>query len=139
MTNWGILGLGRMGTTFAEAINEVSGSKLISIASKSGKIFKKFENKSYDYVINNENIDSVYIATLNNSHIDLIYKLCDAKKNILCEKPVSISFNELSKVKKKLLEKDIKLYEAIAYYSHPQTIELLKPIVKKNYNQIIWI
>ena len=56
MTNWGILGLGRMGTTFAEAINEVSGSKLISIASKSGKIFKKFENKSYDYVINNENI-----------------------------------------------------------------------------------
>ncbi len=136
MTNWGILGLGRMGTTFAEAINEVSGSKLISIASKSGKIFKKFENKSYDYVINNENIDSVYIATLNNSHIDLIYKLCDAKKNILCEKPVSISFNELSKVKKKLLEKDIKLYEAIAYYSHPQTIELLKLIENDEIGEI---
>ena len=42
MINWGILGLGRMGLAFASAIEETSNSKLISIASKSGKTFKKF-------------------------------------------------------------------------------------------------
>ena len=34
MINWGILGFGRMGSTFAEAIKETSNSKLISIGSK---------------------------------------------------------------------------------------------------------
>ena len=33
MINWGILGLGRMGTAFANAIDETSNSKLIGIAS----------------------------------------------------------------------------------------------------------
>ena len=69
MTNWGILGLGKMGLTFANAIEEVSGSNLLSIASKSEKKFKNYENKSYDEVIKNENIDAVYISTLNNTHI----------------------------------------------------------------------
>ena len=43
MINCGILGLGKMGTTFANSIEETSNSKIISIASKSGKTFKDFE------------------------------------------------------------------------------------------------
>ena len=39
MINWGILGLGRMGLAFANAIEETSNSKLLSIASESGKTF----------------------------------------------------------------------------------------------------
>ena len=31
MTNWGILGLGRMGLSFIEAINDLTNTKLISI------------------------------------------------------------------------------------------------------------
>ncbi len=128
MTNWGILGLGKMGLTFANAIEEVSGSNLLSIASKSGKKFKNYENKSYDEVIKNENIDAVYISTLNNTHIELIKNLCDSKKNILCEKPVSTSLHELDEVKKRIYESKIKFYEGIAYYSHPQTNEFLELI-----------
>ena len=104
MANWGILGFGRMGLNFAEAMSEVSDSKLISIASRSGKKYKNFENKSYDEIINNNNIDSVYISTLNNAHIELIDKLSESKKNILCEKPVSMYLNELIRVKKKIFE-----------------------------------
>ena len=136
MTNWGILGFGRMGFNFAEAIKEVSDSKLISIASKSGKKYKNFENKSYEEIFNNKNIDSVYISTLNNSHVELINKLSESKKNILCEKPVSMSSNELIEIKKKIFEKNIKFYEAIAYYSHPQTIEILNLIKNDEIGQI---
>ena len=108
MNSWGILGLGRMGFTFAEAISEVPDAKLISIASKSGKKYKNFENKSYEEVINNKNIHSVYISSLNNTHVELINKLCDSNKNILCEKPAAMSSNELINVKKKIFEKKIK-------------------------------
>ena len=75
MINWGILGLGKMGTTFANSIEETSNSKIISIASKSGKTFKDFENQTYEDVIKNKDIHAVYISTLNNTHIELIKEI----------------------------------------------------------------
>ena len=136
MANWGILGLGRMGLNFAEAIDEVQDAKLISIASKSGKKYKNFESKSYEEVINNKNIESIYISTLNNTHINLINQLIEAKKNILCEKPASMSFKELVEVKNKMIEKNVRFYEAISYYSHPQTIDILNLIENDEIGEI---
>ena len=60
MINWGILGFGRMGSAFANAVEETSNSKLISIASKSGKTFKNFKNETYDDLIQNKNIDNYH-------------------------------------------------------------------------------
>ena len=128
MINWGILGLGRMGLEFANAIEETTNSKLISISSKSGKTFKNFENESYENLIKNKNIDAIYISTLNNTHTDLIEKILEEDKKILCEKPLSISLEKLLKIKKLLNHNNSQLYEAIAYYSHPQTSELLNLI-----------
>ena len=79
MINWGILGLGRMGSTFAYAIKETSNSKLIGIGSKSGKTFENYNSKSYEEIINDKNIDAIYISTLNNTHIELIKKIIDSK------------------------------------------------------------
>ena len=95
MINWGILGLGRMGLTFANAIEETNNSKLVSIASKSGKKFKNFKNQSYEKLIQDKNIDAIYISTLNNTHVDLIKEIIKEKKKILCEKPVSLSLENL--------------------------------------------
>ena len=84
MINWGILGFGRMGSAFANAVEETSNSKLISIASKSGKTFKNFKNETYENLIQNKNIDAIYISTLNNSHIELIQKILkEEKKNFM--------------------------------------------------------
>ncbi|MDA9629591.1 Gfo/Idh/MocA family oxidoreductase [Candidatus Pelagibacter sp.] len=128
MINWGILGLGRMGMTFANAIQETSNSNLTRIASKSGKTFQKFENSTYENLIKDKNIDAIYISTLNNTHIDLINEISKEGKKILCEKPISLSLEKLIEIKDLMFKKNIRLYEAIAYYSHPQTLELLKLI-----------
>ena len=45
MIKCGILGLGKMGLSFANSIKETSNSKLISIASKSGKTFNNYKNE----------------------------------------------------------------------------------------------
>ena len=128
MINWGILGMGRMGMSFANAIKETSNSKLIATASNSGKVFGDFENKSYEGLINDKNIDAIYIATINNSHVDLIKKIIETQKKILCEKPIATSLQSFLEVEKLMLDKKIKFYEGIAYYSHPQTIEVLNLI-----------
>ena len=131
MANWGILGLGRMGCAFANALNELSDSKLILTGSKSGKTFNDVTSSTYQDVIKAKNIDSIYISTLNNTHIELINQSLNSGKNILCEKPVSISLKELADLKIQLLKKEQSFYEAIAYYSHPQTLEILK-LIKNN-------
>ena len=73
-------------------------------------------------------IDAKYIATINNSHVDLIKKIIERQKKILCEKPIATSLQSFLEVEKLMLDKKIKFYEGIAYYSHPQTIEVLNLI-----------
>ena len=128
MINWGILGLGRMGLEFANAIEETSNAKLNSISSKSGKIFKNYNNETYEDLIQNKNIDAIYISTLNNTHTNLIEKILNEEKKILCEKPVSTSLDQFLKIKELFYKKKTQFYEAIPYYSHPQTLELLNLI-----------
>ena len=128
MINWGILGLGGMGTIFANSIEQTTNSKLFAIASKSGNTFKNFENQTYEKLIQNKDIQAIYISTLNNTHIELIKEIINHNKKILCEKPVSTSLDDLLKIQKLIEEKKIQFYEAIAYYSHPQTLELVNLI-----------
>ena len=136
MINWGILGLGRMGMAFANAIEETDNSKLIGIASKSGKKFQNFENLSYEDLIKRKDIDAIYIASLNNTHTELIQKISTEGKKILCEKPVSLSLESLIEIEKLLNKENIKFYEAIAYYSHPQTTEIINILKKSNMGEI---
>ena len=94
MVRWGVLGLGKAANSFANAIKEVENAKLISIASlsknknsKFGEKFnipKNFQFNSYKDLIDCKEIDALYIATLNNRHADLIIKIAQAKKGILC-------------------------------------------------------
>ena len=128
MINWGILGLGRMGLEFANAIEETSNAKLNSVSSKSGKIYKNYKNETYEDLIHNKDIDAIYISTLNNTHTNLIEKILKEEKKILCEKPVSTSLDQFLKIKELFYKKKTQFYEAIAYYSHPQTLELLNLI-----------
>ena len=128
MINWGILGLGRMGLEFANAIEETSNAKLNGVSSKSGKIYKNYKNETYEDLINNKDIDAIYISTLNNTHTNLIEKILKEEKKILCEKPVSTSLDQFLKIKELIYKKKTQFYEAIAYYSHPQTLELLNLI-----------
>lgn len=128
MINWGVLGLGQMGMRFVNSIEDTSNAKLLNIASKSGKTFKNYENISYDNLVKNRDIDAIYISTLNNTHIDLIKECIQENKKILCEKPVSLSLKSLIEIDKLIKMKKIQFYEAIAYYSHPQTKELINLI-----------
>jgi len=131
MISWGIIGLGSMANRFASAINEVENANLIGIASKSADKLKSFGDKyninskfrfnSYDDILNCSEINSIYISTLNNTHADLVIKSAKAKKNILCEKPVTTNYLEVVKVFDELSKSNVFFLEAFAYRTHPQT------------------
>ncbi len=104
--NWGILGLGNIAHKFASALSATGKGKLLAVGSRNVDKAESFAGKykverwygSYDQLINDENIDIVYIATPHNHHYEFSKKCLEAGKNVLCEKPITINhfqFNEL--------------------------------------------
>jgi polar amino acid transport system substrate-binding protein len=53
---------------------------------------------NYDEVINAPDVNTIFIATRHDSHADLICKALEAGKNVFCEKPLALTFEEVSKV-----------------------------------------
>ena len=79
-----------MANRFAISINEVENAKLLGIASQNVdrlnnfgeqyNIENKFRFNSYDEILNCNEINSIYISTLNNTHAEIIIKAAKAKK-----------------------------------------------------------
>ena len=90
--NWGILGLGNIAHKFAEDLILVDGAKINSVTSSSidrAKIFsKKFKVKnsydSYLKLINDKEIDVIYIASINTLHMKWTIKSLEKGKAVLC-------------------------------------------------------
>jgi len=125
--NWGIIGAGRIARKFAEDFKAVQNGKLIAIASRSkersSEFAKAFEMPkyydSYEAMLQNKNIDIVYIATPHNFHFEQI-KLCLNKgKSVLCEKPVTVNTAELDILIQLAKSKELFFMEAMWTYYLP--------------------
>ena len=110
--NWGIIGLGHMAKNFAKSIKELNNTKLLGASSSSlvklmkfgfkNKIKFKHLYRKYDEILSCKEIDNIYVGTLNNTHYDFIIKCIDAGKNVLCEKPFVINYDQAEKIKEKI-------------------------------------
>ena len=143
MIKWGIIGTGHMANIFAQSISETDNAKLVAVSSRTQKSLTSFGDKfrinenlrflSNEEICKSEDLDAIYISTLNNTHFDLI-KLCAInKKNILCEKPFCLNLNEATELQKIILTNKVMFFEAIAYLTHPQTTNIFNLI---NNNEI---
>ncbi len=141
MINWGIIGYGGMGKQYATCFQKKNSIfNLIGIASKTyndsinNKDLKFFNN--YEDLISHDLVDAIYIATLNNTHKDLVIKANEKNKKILCEKPLGMNSNEVNELHNLFKNKKDNFIEAIAYRSHPQTINLINLLNEKEIGNI---
>ena len=149
MIKWGVIGTGHMANIFAESIQETDNAKLMAVSSRTKKSLEIFGDRfnikenlrfiSNEEICKSEDIDAIYISTLNNTHFDLI-KLCAInKKNILCEKPFCLNLNEAKELQKIIIINKVMFFEAIAYLSHPQTSSILDLVNNDEIGEIISI
>ena len=132
---WGILGLGNIALKFAEAFKFTSNAKLLAISSKDKNKLQNFKKNFYieedycfsDYekLIENKDVDIIYIALPNSYHHEWIIKSIAKGKNILVEKPATLNFNQINDVKKCLTGKNIFFSEAFMYRYLPQMTKVL--------------
>ena len=149
MIKWGVIGTGHMANIFAESIQETDNAKLMAVSSRTKKSLEIFGDRfnikenlrfiSNEEICKSEDIDAIYISTLNNTHFDLI-KLCAInKKNILCEKPFCLNLIEAKELQKIIIINKVMFFEAIAYLSHPQTSVILDLVNNDEIGEIISI
>jgi predicted dehydrogenase len=144
MIKWGIIGLGNMGTKFANSFFEQDSISIDGIASLSNlkKFGKKFvikkdkQFKNYSDLLRSPNIDAVYISTTNNTHFNLVNEAIDNNKKILCEKPFVTNINDAKFIYNRISNKKNFFLEAIAYRSHPITNEILSIIESNEIGEI---
>ena len=137
MTKWGIAGTGMIAKAFAEAIKETD-SALHAVASSSGRS-KKFAEKhnclayeGYDQLINDPDIQAIYVATPHPSHFDIALSALNKGKAVLCEKPMTMNATETMILIDASRKNNALLMEAFMYKSHTQTLKVSE-ILKESF------
>ena len=115
---FGILGLGRVieNRVFKVFKNELKNSKIVTVFDKNkeknekySSIFKVKKNKSLKNFFS-VNTDYIYIATESGNHARDIKQCFDANKNVIVEKPPTLKINQLIKLNKIAIKKNLKFY-----------------------------
>lgn len=119
--NWGILGAGNISGTFAKALNGLEDAKLYAVAARqmeSAEAFAKKYNvkKAYDCyktLVQDPEVDVVYIGTIHTMHFELM-KLCILhNKAVLCEKPFTLNTKEAEEIIRLAREHQVFVMEAM--------------------------
>ena len=96
---WGFLGTGNIARAMASALDHVPGAERFAVASRSEATAQAFADEfgfdraygSYDALMDDPDIDIIYVATPNGLHKDNILSALAAGKHVLCEKPMTLS------------------------------------------------
>ena len=139
MINWGILGTGNIAKTFAKAIKDTSVSNLLAVGSRSKESAELFSSKfscigygSYEQLLDNKEINAIYIATPHPSHFELSYQALMKDKPVLCEKPISMNSSEALALFELAKNRKLLLMEAFMYRMHPQT-DKIRQLIEENF------
>ncbi|MGG9962765.1 Gfo/Idh/MocA family protein [Ferruginibacter sp. SUN106] len=136
---WGILSTAKIGREkVIPAMQAGSYCRIDAIASRDIQLAQATADalgipkayNSYEALLNDADIDAVYIPLPNHLHVPWAIKALEANKHVLCEKPIALSPEEAKALQLAAQQQPhLKLMEAFMYRLHPQWIKA-KQIVK---------
>lgn len=131
MYRWAMIGCGSIANEFALAMKK-KGMQICGAASRTHSSAVDFAEKhgiSRVYqnpreLLEDEEIDIVYIATPHNTHIQYLLEALRHGKHVLCEKSITLNSSELTEAKRLAKEHHVVLAEAMTIYHMPLYKEL---------------
>lgn len=119
--NWGLIGPGRIANRFAEGFAALPDARLLAVASQNrlrGKAFADKHNiskvyESYENLVEDPEINAIYIATPHRFHYEQILLCFQAGKPVLCEKPLTVNAEQTMDLVKRSQEQKLFLMEAL--------------------------
>jgi predicted dehydrogenase len=135
MIRFGILGCGRI--TARGLIPGIKGShsaELTALASERPGVAAEWALQhgakksytSYEAVLADPEIDAVYIPTTGETHARWTIAAAEAKKHVLCEKPLAMTASQGEEMAAACRQHGVLLQEAFMWRHHPRTKEALR-------------
>ncbi len=130
---WGILGASHFALhRMAPAIHSAAGARLSALATSNPAKAAGFQefcpdlklHASYDALLDDPEIDAVYIPLPNHLHVEWTLRALDAGKHVLVEKPLAMKAEEFDAVIAKRDATGLLAAEAYMIVHHPQWIRV---------------
>jgi dihydrodiol dehydrogenase / D-xylose 1-dehydrogenase (NADP) len=118
---WGIIGAGKISSQFATALNSLENTELVAVASrelsKAQQFAEQYQIKkaygSYEELVQDPDIDVVYIGTPHTEHKSNAELCIEHHKAVLCEKPFTVNQKEAVQLIAKAEQHKVFLMEAM--------------------------
>lgn len=129
---WGILGASKLALEkIIPAMADQEEFEVNAIASRSLDKAREVAQRlsipryfgSYEELIQDPDIDVVYIPLPNDLHVEFTLKCITAGKHVLCEKPLSLNAHEIDLLIEARDRHNVKVGEAFMVKTHPQWIK----------------
>lgn len=132
---WGILGTGNIAGKFAAALPESNTGQLVAAGSRGIESAQAFvaefggrAHQGYQALIEDDEVEAVYLALPNGLHKEWSIAALRAGKNVLCEKPVALNAAQAEEMFAVAQETGRTLIEAFMYRAHAQTGRLIATV-----------
>ena len=134
---WGLLSTARINRLIIPAIRASARSEVTTVASRDQAKASAYAHEwqipralgSYDALLNDRDIDVIYISLPNSLHVEWTIRALEAGKHVLCEKPLALSVEDVDRIADAVRRTGRAAAEAFMYRHHPLT-HTVQDIVK---------
>jgi predicted dehydrogenase len=118
---WGLIGPGAIAGNFAGAVKAIPDAEILAVASRNMERASGFAQKhgikkaydSYSKLLEDKDIDGIYVSLVNPFHYDIVKASLNAGKPVLCEKPLALNFTQAEDLVTLSEKKGVFLMEAM--------------------------
>ncbi len=145
---WGVLGTAGIaaGCTIP-GMQKAGNCELYAIAGRSIKKAEEFKERfgftkayeGYDALINDSEVQAVYVPLPNDIHCEWVIKALNAGKHVLCEKPIALNEAEIRNMFEAARKNNVFLMEAYAYLHSPFVAEMKRIIDSGEIGEVDYI
>ncbi|HET9520915.1 MAG TPA: Gfo/Idh/MocA family oxidoreductase [Candidatus Limnocylindrales bacterium] len=136
MLRWGVLGTGRITPRVVVPMAGSPRNTIAAVASREADRSAAYAAThgiprsfgSYDALIDDPDIDVIYVALPNHLHAEWTIRALEAGKHVLCEKPLALTVDDVEAVAATAARTNRVAMEAFMYLHHPQTRRVLELI-----------
>jgi predicted dehydrogenase len=146
---WGILGFATIAReSFIPALLKASNSEFYALASRSGDKLRQCSERfnypvkaysSYDQLLDDPQIEAVYIPFPNSLHKEWTIKAVRKGKHVLCEKPLALNSEDCRQMIEESQRNNVKLMEGFMYRYADRIQKVQKIINEKKIGQVQYI
>ncbi|MGP0034872.1 MAG: Gfo/Idh/MocA family protein [Solirubrobacteraceae bacterium] len=136
--NWGILSTAHINRLFVAGARQADNVHLVAVASRSQARADEYAqvneipraHGSYEALIEDPDVEAVYISLPNSLHIEWSVRALEAGKHVLCEKPLSRRPHEVERAFDIAQSSQRLFMEAFMWRHHPQTRRLTELVTQ---------